>query len=233
MSDLSEMLGELGDCLDGCLGDDVAPAQIEADEQNAKILRERRNKARALLHAKRREMQRAARAGNSQELGKFSIGGAFGALGKGLTAPLRIVGKVATGDFKGALKAAGDPMGIAALARKGKHTVADVKGAIRAPGAAAARMLGSASAAAKLAGATGLGGGSTIKIKCIPCDVNTAVSTDIAKKVVPEMQQVRKLLDKMELSRKATSEHNKKKRNKAWRKEVIKLLKRIQEKRCA
>jgi hypothetical protein len=71
-----------------------------------------------------------------------------------------------------------------------------------------------------------------IKIKCIPCDGNIAVATDIAKKVVPEMQQVRRLLDQMELSRKATSEHNKKKQQHAWRKDVIRLLKQIQEKRC-
>lgn len=226
MSELGCMLGELGDCLDD-LADDVAPAQMEADAQNRAILLQRRKRALA-RHIRN----------NPEELGKFSIGGAFGALGKGLTAPLRIVGKVATGDFKGALKSAVDPMGLSKLARKGRHTIADVKGAIRAPGAAL-------NLASKLGGgiglrtSAGLGGAANllaraavpaVKIKCTPC--NTAVASDIAKKVVPEMQKVRKILDKMELSRKATSEHNKKKKQKAWRLEVIRLLKAVQEKRC-
>lgn len=240
MTDLSCMLGELGDCLDD-LADDVAPAQVEADAQNRAVRLARRKRALA-RHIRRHpdDFSRAS-AGGLAELGKFSIGGAFGSLAKGITAPLRIVGKVATGDFKGALRAAGDPLGIAALARKGKHTVADVKGAISRPGTAALSLANKLGAGGALRTAAGLGGAASmlarggmpeIKIKCIPCDGNTAVATDIAKKVVPEMQQVRKLLDDMELSRKATSEHNKKKQQKAWRKEVIRLLKAIQEKRC-
>ena len=95
--DLTAMLGEdLGDFLDD-LGDDVAPAQIEADAQNKAIILRRRKRALA-RHIRN----------NPDELGKFTIGGAFKSLGKGITAPMRIVGKVATGDFKGALKAAAD-----------------------------------------------------------------------------------------------------------------------------
>jgi NADH:ubiquinone oxidoreductase subunit E len=68
-------------------------------------------------------------------------------------------------------------------------------------------------------------------MKCTPC--STAVPDAIVKKVVPEMQRVQKILNTMELSRKATSEHKKKKQQDKWRKEVITLLKRIQQKRCA
>lgn len=232
MNDLARMLGEdLGDCTSCLLGDDVAPAQVEADAQNREVLKRR---ARAQRRIERVLRQNPVLA---DELGKFSIGGAFGALGKGLTAPLRVVGKVATGDFKGALKAAADPLGVSKLVRKGKHTIADVKGAIKSPLSAAAKLGAGASLAGQLGAKAGLplgfpGTMPEIKIRCIPCDSNAAVSGDIAKKVVPEMKRIQTILDKMDLQRKATSEHNKRKKQNAWRKEVIRLLKQIQEKRC-
>jgi hypothetical protein len=222
MTDLAAMLGEIDDCLEDYLGDDAAPSQLEADAQNRKILR-RRKKLEKLLR-KNPEL--------AEELGKFTIGGAFKSLGKGITAPMRIVGKVATGDFKGALSAAADPLGMRKLLRKGTHTVQDVQRVLGAPQKALA------SAGARLAGNAGLGLGfrlpmptPSLQMKCTPC--STAVPDAIVKKVVPEMQRVQKLLNTMELSRKATSEHKRKRQQEKWRKEVITLLKRIQEKRCA
>jgi hypothetical protein len=224
MSELTAMLGELDDCLSDYLGDDAAPSQMEADAQNRAVLRRRKKLARLLR--KNPEL--------AEELGKFTIGGAFKSLGKGLTAPLRVVGKVATGDFKGALSAAADPMGLRKLVRKGSHTVQDVQRVLRAPGKAVA------SAGARLAGSAGLSlpglprfpsALPQLKMQCTPC--GTAVQDAVVKRVVPEMQKVQKLLDNMELSRKATSEHKRKRTQKKWRAEVITLLKRIQEKRCA
>lgn len=220
MTDLAAMLGETAGCLEDYLGDDAAPSQMEADAQNRAILRRRKHIERVLR--KNPEL--------AEELGKFTIGGAFKSLGKGITAPMRIVGKVATGDFKGALSAAADPLGMRKLLRKGTHTVQDVQRVLGAPQKALA------SAGARLAGSVGLPSfprfpAPAIQMKCTPC--STAVPDAIVKKVVPEMQRVQKILNTMELSRKATSEHKKKKQQDKWRKEVITLLKRIQQKRCA
>lgn len=223
MSDeLAAMLGESAGCLEDYLGDDAAPSQMEADAQNLAILRHRKRIERVLR--KNPEL--------AEELGKFTIGGAFKSLGKGITAPMRIVGKVATGDFKGALNAAADPMGLRKLLRKGTNTAKDVQRVLGAPQRALA------SAGARLTGSVGLPSfprfpapAKPIQLKCTPC--STAVPDAIVKKVVPEMQRVQKILNTMELSRKATSEHKKKKQQDKWRKEVITLLKRIQQKRCA
>jgi hypothetical protein len=230
MTDLADILGEdLSDCLDD-LGDDVAPAQVEADAQNRAILLARRKKALA-RHIRN----------NPHELGKFTIGGAFKSIGKSITAPVRVIGKVATGDFKGALKTAADPMGLRQLlGKKANKTISQVQGTV-------GKVLGSPQIALKAAAAAPFNfniprikfqpqkpkAKPAVKMKCEPCNVDKALSADIAKKVVPEMQRINTLLGKMELSRKATSEHNKKKTQKAWRKEVVRLLKQIQEKRCA
>jgi hypothetical protein len=218
--DLTAMLGEdLGDFLDD-LGDDVAPAQIEADAQNKAIILRRRKRALA-RHIRN----------NPDELGKFTIGGAFKSLGKGITAPMRIVGKVATGDFKGALKAAADPMGLKTLLRKGKNTVKDVRGAIHAPQKLVARAGAQLGFPAFPAGLKHPA--PTIKAHCSPCKPDLALSKDLTTRVVPEMKRIQTLLGKMELNHKATAEHKRKKQDKAWRKEVLVLLKRIQQKRCA
>ena len=218
MSDLEDVLGDFLDDL----GDDVAPAQIEADAQNRAIILKRRKRALA-RHIR-----------NNPELA-FSFGKAFKSIGKGFTAPLRIVGKVATGDFKGALKTAVDPMGFSKLAKKGGKVAAKVQGTINRtvslPKVAAKAQLSFPRISAGLKLPALPRTQPIVKMQCKPCDA--AISGEIAKKVVPEMQRINVLLGKMELSRKATSEHNKKKRGKAWRKEVLRLLKQIQEKRCA
>jgi hypothetical protein len=223
----------LGDCLDCALGDDVAPAQVEADQQNLAVLRKRAElQRRAELRRRKLALARHIR-NNPDELGKFTIGGAFKSLGKGLTAPIRVVGKVATGDFKGALKAAADPMGLSTLARKAKHTVADVRGAVNAPAKFAAKASAQLGLPKFTAAGFKLPTPPTIKAHCTPCNPDEALSRDITKRVVPEMQRINVLLGKMDLQHKATAEHKRKKADKAWRKEVLVLLKRIQQKRCA
>jgi hypothetical protein len=219
MDELSAMLGEMDDCL-SCLSDDMSPVQLEADRQNRAILRRRAKLHRLLV--KNPEL--------AEELGKFTIGGAFKSLGKGLTAPIRIAGKVATGDFKGALKSAVDPLGLRTLVRKGTHTVQDVQKALKAPASIAGKLAGGLSAQAGLRTTPYLAA-PALQMKCTPC--NTEVTATLTKKIVPEMQKVQKILNTMELSRKATSEHKRKQQQRKWRKQVLVLLKRIQEKRCA
>ncbi len=223
MSDLASILGEdLGDCLD-FLGDDVAPTESEAVAQNRRIIARRRLKRLVALQK---------RNPNDPELGNV-----FKTLGKIVTAPVRMTGQLLTGNVKGALKTAIDPGGF----KKAKKVVA----AVTHPAATVKKAVSGAlhtaehaavhAAAPAISAAAHIGAAATmpeIKIRCIPCDSNTAVASDVAKKVVPEMARIQKLLGKMDTQTQVTSEHNRLKKQAKWRKQVLRLLKTIQEKRC-
>lgn len=210
MDELSEILGDdlLDDALECCLGDDAAPVQAEADEQNRKVLA-------------RRKLARLQRV--NPELGKISFGRVLKA---GLTggvselARTRVGRAIATG-------------GVSEIARaaKGKKKPA-VKAAVKASGSSKAGISGALRAAAGLGARVQAPVMPEIKIRCIPCQGDEATAAGVAKKIGPEMARIHKLLANMALKSKATSEHKKRKRQRAWRKEVVSLLKQVREKRC-
>lgn len=214
MSELSEILGDdlLDDALECCLGDDAAPTESEALAQNRKVVARRRLA----------EMARV-----NPELGKISLGRVLKA---GLTggvselARTRVGRAIATG-------------GVSEIARAAKG-----KGKAKATVSGGAKASVSANAGGSVGGALkaalGLGAaaahptGPEIKIRCIPCQGDAATAAGVAKKIVPEMARIRKLLDKMALQAKATSEHKARVRQRKWRKQVIGLLAQVREKRC-
>jgi len=166
------------------------------------------------------------------------------AIGKTITAPVRIVGKVATGDFKGALRTAVDPAGFSDKNKRAKKVVGAIAGA-------ASKVIKPPSVSARVSmGAQGRGGAVArpaqrpaprapeVQIRAQPCDHSAAdrVASQVAAKVGPEVTRINKILTSMELTSKATSEHNAIKRRNAWRKQVLRELQKLQAKmgaRCA
>lgn len=165
------------------------------------------------------------------------------AIGKTITAPVRIVGKVATGDFKGALRTAVDPAGFSDKNKRAKKVVGAIAGA-------ASKVIKPPSVSARAS--VGLQGRATsprpaprpaprppeVQIRAQPCDHSAAdrVASQVAAKVGPEVTRINQILTSMELTNKATSEHNAIKKRNAWRKQVLRELQRLQTKmgaRCA
>lgn len=214
MDELSEILGDdlLDDALECCLGDDAAPVQAEADEQNRKVLA-------------RRKLARLQRV--NPELGKISFGRVLKA---GLTggvselARTRVGRAIATGGVSEIARAA-------KRAGKGKAK-GKARASVKASGSAKADISGALRAAAGLGARVQAPVMPEIKIRCIPCQGDEATAAGVAKKIGPEMARIHKLLANMALKSKATSEHKKRKRQRAWRKEVVSLLKQVREKRC-
>lgn len=222
MDELSSILGDdlLGDAIECCLGDDAAPTLSEAQAQTRAVLARQKLLAAQAYKRKKANWRKLVR--YNPELGKISFGRVLKA---GLTggvselAKTRVGRAIATG-------------GVSEAVRAGKKLVGGKKPAVK---ASAAGSIGGA-----LKAAAGLGARVSapqvsmpeIKIRCVPCSGDAATAASVAKKIVPEMARVRKLLDRMALQSKATSEHNARKRQKKWRKEVIGLLKQVREKRC-
>lgn len=206
MNQLSEILGDdlLEEALACCLGDDAAPTASEAYAQNAKVLA-------------RRRLEHMARV--NPELG-FSFGRVLKAAATGGVSELartRIGRAVATGGASEIARAAGKAL-------KGKPRVqGKVSASVKAK--PQARISGAFKAAPSRALPP-------VRIRCKPCKTDANTAAMVAKKIGPEMARIRKLLDRMALSAKATSEHNKRVRQRKWRKEVIGLLKQVREKRC-
>ncbi len=191
------------DLLECCLGDDVAPTQQEADAQNHKVILKRR------LRALKRE---------NPELGKISLGRVLKA---GVTGGVSELARTRVGKAI----ATGGMSEVARAVKKGKK-------AVQVAEHAAGKLLGGTKAAAEgaLHAAASL---PAIHINVTPCKPADTVASDVAKKVGPEMQRIHKLLAHMDVQNKATSEHNRIKRRNKFLKQVIKLLKQVQEKRCA
>lgn len=227
MDELSAILGEdlLGDAIECCLGDDAAPTLSEAQAQTRAVLAKQKRLAAQAYKRKRANWRKLVR--YNPELGKISFGRVLKA---GLTggvselAKTRVGRAIATG-------------GVSEAVRAGKKLIGG-KPAVKVAAKASGALKAGASIGGALKAAAGLGarvaGPSLpeIKIRCIPCSGDAATAADVARKIQPEMARVRKLLDKMALQAKATSEHNNRKRQRKWRKQVIGLLTQVREKRC-
>jgi hypothetical protein len=217
MGDLDAMLGE--DWLECCLGelaDDQSPTQSEADAQNRKVMRAR--------HRKQNVMRGHSRGRQNPELGKIDLGRAFTAMATGGVSEI----------VRGGSKALSKGKKVLDTVEEGAKVASDISSLFGGAGAAEACAKIAAEEKAKHSKAAKQIAQllPAIKIRCIPCGGSQAVAGDVAKKIIPEMTRVRKLLDMMALQAKATSEHNAIKKQNAWRKQAIGLLKQVQEKRC-
>jgi len=238
MDELGEILGAdpldaaLECCCLGELADDAAPTQSEADAQNRKILAKVREQWLAQKRYARRHRGYKPRLQlhglpESAELGKISLGRALVA---GITGG---ASEVVRGGIKVGKALAGKGKGKGGL-KAGASAALDVAGGLLGGDAESACEKLAALKAAKqrklvLQLAPLL---PHIKIHAMPCGGSQHVAGQVALKIAPEMKRIRLLLDKMALQHKATSEHNARKRQNKWRKEVIGLLGQVREKRC-